>query len=99
MECKRCGHCCMAVGSSFWTHGDFEKYPALKNRADTVELGGDDGMPCQMLLVQHGKSSCLIQIMHGHKAKPEVCRTYPELVCHRQQKTYRGRGVCSRNEG
>jgi len=85
----------MAVGSTFWTHGDFEKYPALKNRADTVELGGDDGMPCRMLIVRNGKSSCKIQIMYGQAAKPEVCRTYPEIECHRQQKTFRGQGVCN----
>jgi len=78
MVCKRCGQCCMKVGSTFWTHGDFEKWPDLKKQAETVELGGDDGMPCQMLLITQGKATCWIHNSLGYVAKPEVCRDYPE---------------------
>ena len=90
MECKRCGHCCMAVGSTFWIHGDYEKWPKLQELKDTVELGGDDNMPCQMLIVGKGKAYCNIELMYDYRAKPDVCKEYPELECHRQQKTYHG---------
>lgn len=78
MKCKRCGLCCMTVGSTFWTHGDFKRWPELQKKADTVKLGGDDAMPCQMLTVWHGTSSCWIQNNFGIEAKPEVCRDHPE---------------------
>ena len=100
MECKRCGHCCMAVGREFWLRGDYEnkpEYPDLQKLAKENQDQGDD-MPCRMLIVRNGKSSCTIQIMYGQAAKPEVCRTYPWLECHQQQKTYRGQGVCSQKE-
>jgi len=78
MECKRCGLCCMKVGSTFWIHGDYEKWSELQKQKDTVELAGDDGMPCQMLFIEYGIASCKIELLYGPEAKPEVCRDYPE---------------------
>ena len=78
MTCRRCGHCCLHVGSTFWTHGDFAKWPDLQKRADAVELAGDDALPCYMLVIRHGKAYCYIELIYGKEAKPQVCRDYPE---------------------
>jgi len=68
----------VTVGSTFWVHGNFWRWPALRKKADTVELGGDDGMPCQMLFVFQGVSYCYIEMTYGREAKPQVCRDHPE---------------------
>jgi len=88
----------MAVGSEFWTHGDFFRWSQLQKLKDTADPDVGDDMPCRMLIVREGRATCYIELIYGRDAKPEVCRTYPWLECHRQQKTYRGRGVCSQNE-
>lgn len=77
-NCKRCGKCCMEVGSTFWTHGDYEQWPDLQKKAENIEIGGDDAMPCQMLLVLDSKATCLLQRNRGAAAKPRVCREHPE---------------------
>ena len=68
----------MTVGSTFWIHGEFEKWPGLKYRADHTNLAGDDGMPCQALSIIDSEATCLIQLNYGIEAKPEVCRDHPE---------------------
>lgn len=101
MECKRCGHCCMAVGREFWLHGDYEnkpEYPKLQKIAPMFKDKGD-GMPCMMLEMAGGVAACTIEKVYGHDAKPEVCRDYPELNCHQESKTFTGRGVCSQISG
>jgi len=77
-NCKRCGLCCMTVGSTFWIHGDFEKWPDLQKRKDQARLCGDNAMPCQMLEVSGGATLCRIHRDYGIEAKPEVCRDHPE---------------------
>jgi len=77
-KCKRCGLCCVSVGSTFWAHGDFEQWPELKRQAETVELSGDDAMPCQMLWITNGMAWCMIELRYGREAKPQVCREHPD---------------------
>jgi len=86
MECKRCGQCCILVGSTFWTCGDFEKYPKLQKEKDTVELGFNNGMPCQMLIVRNGKAWCEIELIYDQQAKPRICREYPDGELCRHEK-------------
>jgi hypothetical protein len=92
-ECVRCGHCCMAVGRHFWTHGDFSKYPELQKLAET-RTDTDEGLPCEMLQMKDGIAACKIELLYGKGAKPEVCRKYPDLECHQSQKMFKGQGFC-----
>jgi len=78
MVCKRCGQCCIKVGSTFWTHADGSGYPELQKWINDAVLKGDDGMPCEMLVIEDGMAECYIETCFGKEAKPEVCRDYPE---------------------
>jgi len=60
--------------------GDFENYPELQKRAEETEFQ-DEGLPCEMLQMTEGIAWCKIQILYGQKAKPKICREYPELIC------------------
>ena len=97
MECKRCWHCCMAVGREFWMRGGYEyrpEFPKLQELAKKYVDSGD-GLPCRMLVLVNGVAYCYIEMQYGRDAKPQVCRDYPELQCHRQLGKFKGRGICS----
>jgi len=76
-KCKRCGQCCISVGRTFWRNSDFADYPSLAKLAKRTE-SQDDGLPCQMLQMKNGVATCKIELLYGRKAKPRVCREYPE---------------------
>ena len=78
-ECKRCGLCCMTVGSTFWIHGDFGGYPELEKwQREAEPKDYDDSLPCGMLNIEDSQASCYIETCFGIEAKPEVCRDHPE---------------------
>lgn len=92
--CLRCGHCCMAVGTTFWRNGDFTRWPELQRLADTTD-SQDDARPCQFLYISCGVASCMIEVEYGRKAKPDVCREYGENnQCHQQLQNFKGQGLC-----
>lgn len=97
-KCLRCGHCCMAVGREFWLHGDYSRYPELLALSE-IYTDTDDGLPCRMLQMIDGMAFCKIQIEYGYKAKPKICRQYPEVICHHQLKNFTGQGVCLKESG
>jgi len=99
-ECKRCGQCCIAVGRTFWVHGDFADYPELKRLSDAV-TEFDDCLPCAMLQMKDGVASCKIQELYGYDAKPDVCREYPELPgnCWEHKQELKGRRICLQETG
>ena len=96
-KCLRCGHCCMSVGREFWQHGDYDEYPKLRRLAEKYEDEGDN-MPCRMLFLAFGRATCLIEEIFGYDAKPEVCKSYPEIHCHHEEETFKGQGVCSQED-
>lgn len=82
-------------------HGDYEnkpQYPDLQKLTKESQDHGD-GMPCRMLVLFGGVAMCFIHERYGREAKPEVCREYPEIECHQQQKTFHGQGICSQVAG
>jgi len=85
-ECKRCGLCCLTVGRTFWKNGDYKKIPELSKLAHNGDYE-DGGLPCEMLSFEKGLAICLIEKKYGRKAKPDVCREYPEdgKKCFRQK--------------
>lgn len=99
MECIRCGQCCISVGKTFWLNGDFEDLPVLERLATKTE-SVDEGLPCEMLMIYDGVASCKIEVLFGRKAKPKVCRDYPENLCwHKSEETNQGRSVCYLQSG
>lgn len=98
MECVRCGQCCIAVGRTFWLHGDFEDYPELLKLAESRE-SKDDGLPCEMLQMVDGVAACKIELLYGREAKPEVCQDYPKKQCYLEAGTIKGRVVCYLKSG
>ena len=91
--CIRCGQCCIGVGRTFWKVGDFKNYPELETLATLTE-SVDGGLPCQMLQMKDGVASCKIQTDYGWKAKPEVCRTFPDDECHHNKGTFKNKRIC-----
>ncbi len=79
LTCARCGQCCIAVGRTFWQHGDFTDCPELEKLANETE-SRDEGLPCGMLQMVDGVASCRIETQYGRQFKPEVCRAYPDGV-------------------
>lgn len=75
-ECKRCGRCCLDVGTIF-VHSE---HPIVKAILASVpdEYFRDDG-PCPMLEINGREAACLLHKHLGMDAKPEVCREYPEV--------------------
>jgi len=73
-DCKRCGLCCLDIGTIF-IHSE---HPIIQAVLDTVPDAyvRDDG-PCPMLQIGIGTTSCLIEKHLGKKWKPEACRDYP----------------------
>jgi Fe-S-cluster containining protein len=80
LSCQRCGQCCIAVGRSFWRHGDFTGCPELEKLATETE-SVDEGLPCAMLDMSGGVASCRIETKYGRQFKPEGCRQYPSGPC------------------
>lgn len=74
--CVRCGQCCISVGRTFWSCGDFENYPELAKLAEQTE-SKDEGLPCQMLEIKDSIATCRIERDYGYTAKPKVCQEYP----------------------
>lgn len=84
-KCHRCGKCCENMGT-IWLQSPrpeiqkvFAVYP--------VDLMSDGGR-CAMLTTGHEQCSCLLELIWGKLAKPEVCRQYPDPPdfdgkCHR----------------
>ena len=98
-ECVRCGQCCISVGRSFWTHGDFDDYPELRKIAEQTEHH-DDGLPCEMLQMKDGIAACKKELLYGKAAKPKVCRDYPPLSClHFNPQIEKGRTICYLQSG
>lgn len=85
-KCKQCGQCCLTVGRTFWKNGDYEDIPELNEKANDGEYE-DAGLPCEMFEFQGQLGICLIHERYGYKAKPKVCRWYPEdgEICFRQK--------------
>ncbi|MBU8870663.1 MAG: hypothetical protein KOO60_07355 [Gemmatimonadales bacterium] len=72
-ECQRCGECCMGRGN-LWTQANL---PALFN-SDAVRQQRREFGDCDMLGVdKEGEYTCLLEVIFGKAAKPEVCRDYP----------------------
>ncbi len=83
-ECKRCGACCMQIGT-MWSQSE---HPLIKPLARLVIAHGvcsDGPEPCDMLLIKDGQAVCLIEKYFGWAAKPKICLQYPEdgENCHR----------------
>lgn len=81
-ECHRCGRCCFEVGRTFWKVGNlnfpkqFGNIEELNNRAADGDHE-DNGLPCEMLVIENGQAVCLIEKRFGRNAKPPVCKDYP----------------------
>jgi len=77
MSCERCGKCCKEVGGSAWTSSPHPLIKAI-NAELPLEFYTDFGA-CDMLVVaESGRATCLLQQWLSHKAKPQVCREYPD---------------------
>lgn len=84
-KCERCGACCLTIGRTFWKNGDYKDIPELNERKKNGDHE-DSGLPCEMFRFRGKSSACLIHERYGYKAKPEVCREYPDgELCFRQK--------------
>lgn len=90
--CKMCGRCCLTVGRTFWKHGNLRHPKPFGNleELNRKAMDGDhedNGLPCEMLKINNGKSICRIHRDFGYEAKPIACRDYPENgeLCFREE--------------
>lgn len=91
-KCKRCGNCCMTVGSTFWKHGNLDADRpfgdiAILNLLANNDKQEDDGEQCEMLTKINGIWSCAIEAYFGRKYKPVACQNFPmePELCYMEQ--------------
>jgi hypothetical protein len=91
-KCLQCGRCCLTVGRTFWKGGNVVGCPSVapdgvgRQFGDIKELNDlanngdheDNGLPCEMLVIEKGKAICKIHRDYGYDAKPLSCQEYPE---------------------
>lgn len=82
----------MTVGRTFWKVGnifaDGKPFGGIKDLNDWAMNGDheDGGLPCEMFEFRGEKGVCLIHKWYGYKAKPAVCKEYPNgELCFRQK--------------
>ncbi len=61
---------------TIWSNSEHPLFKVAATFLRTEDF--DDGGPCDMLTFEGKKAVCLIHKYLGYKAKPEVCREYPE---------------------
>lgn len=79
--CSRCGQCCMQA--SMWvnsSHPLIARIVKAMVQAGATEIFRDGGPndPCDMLVLEDGKATCLIHKYLGYECKPNACQEYPE---------------------